>query len=273
MFDVSWGEMFVLTAVAVSMVGRKDLPKGFHFIGTQVGRVVGLMQGARARADRFAGNNELRQLQNELRSGLRELDAVKTEMLMSTAAPRQLGATVSSANRSSTMASNSNSQGNGNHLNTNIVQPSLTGGAFAATTTGNNGNTNNFGLGIRQEGSPNDSATARRELAPRHQSIAAVAEGEWEKQGIGFKSRAESQKRDNSGVVGGSVLLANLYQQTLIHDQYDRVVQEQDMALQSRVDQIQESHHQNQQQQQQKSLDKDAPQSQSMDKTNEPSTK
>lgn len=54
-------------------IGRKDLPKASRFFGNKVGRLVGILQGARARADRFAQTNELHALQNELRSGLREL--------------------------------------------------------------------------------------------------------------------------------------------------------------------------------------------------------
>eukprot|EP00536_Pseudo-nitzschia_multiseries_P005858 jgi/Psemu1/191709/e_gw1.118.116.1 len=80
MFDVSWGEIAVLGAVGIAVTGKRDLPTACRFVGHQLGRVVGLLQGARARADRFAHHNELRALQNELRSGLRELDHVKTEL-------------------------------------------------------------------------------------------------------------------------------------------------------------------------------------------------
>ena len=64
---------------------------------------MGLLQGAQIRANCFAGLNELRQLQNELRAGLRELDAVKAEIAIAASSRgtigRQLGATVASANR------------------------------------------------------------------------------------------------------------------------------------------------------------------------------
>jgi Sec-independent protein translocase protein TatA len=73
MIDVSWGETFVILGISIAAIGRKDLPKASRFFGNKVGRVVGLLQGARARADRFAQKNELNALQNELRSGLREL--------------------------------------------------------------------------------------------------------------------------------------------------------------------------------------------------------
>ena len=80
MFDISWGETVVIIGISVAAIGRKDLPKASKFLGNKVGKVVGLLQGARARADLFAQSNELNALQNELRSGLRELDTVKGEL-------------------------------------------------------------------------------------------------------------------------------------------------------------------------------------------------
>ena len=93
-------------------------------------------------------------------------------------------------------------------------------------------------------------------LAPRNQSVAAVAEEEWEKQGIGFRSRAEAGtgaweglggggKKIGSGegisaVGGGAALIADLIQQSLIHDQYDRAVQEQDDMVEKRAERIKE---------------------------------
>jgi len=81
-------------------------------------------------------------------------------------------------------------------------------------------------------------------LAPRSQSVAAVAEEEWEKRGIGFKTRAEmgtgwhTPETIASGqqMVGGSSLLTDLIAQTLIHDQYDRAVMEQDREIQAKMD-------------------------------------
>ena len=87
-------------------------------------------------------------------------------------------------------------------------------------------------------------------LAPRSQSVAAVAEEEWEKRGIGFKTKAErgtgfwdspgpaSASSNGSAQVigGGSLLLSDLIQQNLIHDQYDRVVMEQDLEMKEKMD-------------------------------------
>jgi hypothetical protein len=86
-------------------------------------------------------------------------------------------------------------------------------------------------------------------LAPRYQSVAAVAEEEWEKRGIGFKSKAEQARRNMGvglgagagvvGVGGGSTLLADFMQQNLIHDQYDRAVMEQDLEIRERMEKAQ----------------------------------
>jgi hypothetical protein len=88
------------------------------------------------------------------------------------------------------------------------------------------------------------------DLAPRSQTVAAVAEEEWEKRGIGFKTQAErgtgfwdssvagvsSSGASGQVIGGGSLLLADLIQQNLIHDQYDRVVMEQDQEIQAKMD-------------------------------------
>jgi hypothetical protein len=63
-----------------------------------------------------------------------------------------------------------------------------------------------------------------------------VAEDEWEKQGIGFVSRAEQRGSETGAGLSGAKLLSNLIQQSLIFDQHDRVVQEQQEALQSKFD-------------------------------------
>jgi Sec-independent protein translocase protein TatA len=47
MFETSWGEIFVMTGLCMVLIGRKDLPHASRFVGSQVGRVVGLLQGAR----------------------------------------------------------------------------------------------------------------------------------------------------------------------------------------------------------------------------------
>lgn len=245
----SGGEIGVLTGIGLVLIGRKDLPVAANALGKQVGRIVGLLQGARIRADRFATDHQLKQLQNEFKSGLRELDAVKAEMAGAMMSNRgiggsNLGAIVPGVNKKKEM--------------------STLGGSAAATSTLHHGHTplqtpqiSSIGVDYlaaakkseMNQSSPPISSTLR-ELAPRSQSVAAVAEEEWEKQGIGFRSIAERGRYDSipaegqggnfqtlSG--GGSLILSNYLRQSLIYDQYERTVREQDDALRSRVEKVQ----------------------------------
>jgi Sec-independent protein translocase protein TatA len=233
--DVSWGELGVVFVGGCFLVGRKDLPAAAHLVGKQVGRVVGLLQGARARADRFASQNELKDLQNELRSGLRELDAVKGELAMATTAgSRRLGSSVRSANRTHHFPQPTQLPTSSSTSGMNPGGDEYLKAAQEAAETGSSSN-NNIGNGSGQQMSL---------LAPRRQSVGAVAEEEWEKQGIGFKSRVEQQGMLDGGGRSGSALLSHLFQQTLIHDQHDRAVQEQDDLLRSKInDKLQQQHH------------------------------
>jgi Sec-independent protein translocase protein TatA len=227
MFDVSWGEIAVITGVGLVLIGRKDLPKAAFVAGTQLGRVVGLLQGARARADRFGAHSELKQLQNELRSGLRELDAVKSELAVSMSAGgmmgRSLGAMTPNAARQPQQPQLHQSAPN---INLSTSNPAMTSSSLD---------------------------TAASSYTPQHrpvvqssiyQTTAAVAEQEWVAQGIAFSSAAEQGLgvSNFNREQAGSVVLANLLQQSLIFDQYDRVVAEQDAALQSKVASIQAKH-------------------------------
>jgi Sec-independent protein translocase protein TatA len=217
MFNISWGETFVIAGLGIALIGRHDLPKAAYFVGKQTGRLVGLLQGARIRADQYAAASDLQQLQNELRSGLRELDQVKSELAVATSVNRSLGTMVPSANRQVPVT-----------LQQKPVQP------HSSPT------------------SPSIHAAPSPVYSSRQQSIGAIAEAEWAQQGIGFQSRAEQgvgvegwrpSKTSSGNVVAGSAapttsgsfLLSRIYQETLIFDQYDRVVQEQDSALKDRV--------------------------------------
>jgi hypothetical protein len=83
--------------------------------------------------------------------------------------------------------------------------------------------------------------SGRLHLAPVAQPVAAVAEEEWERRGIAFRSRAERgdgiAQYDPSA--SGSAVLANLLTQSLVFDQYDRAVREQDRALERRAESVQ----------------------------------
>jgi Sec-independent protein translocase protein TatA len=235
MFDISWGEVFVVGAMGVALTGRRDLPAACRYAGTQVGRIVGLLQGARARADRFAGHNELSQLQNELRSGLRELDQVKTELALAASSQgvlgRTLGATTASANRvvnrtTTTTTASSSLPNLSQYVSTPVTRT-------------------NANLNMAMTSSQQQPSIPRSTLPPVAQTERAVMEDEWEKQGIGFRSRAEQGLwMGNSASEGaaktGSELLENIIKQNLIFDQYDRVVAGQDAQMQERIDSFKE---------------------------------
>ena len=228
MIDTSWGELFVLGSVGAALAGRRDLPTASRYVGLQVGRVVGLLQGARARADRFSAQNELRQLQNELRSGLRELDQVKTELIVAASMERTLGTTTPLANRrrpekvvgdTPTVTANigrSIPKFNTDNVRAREVKLSLTAGV---------------------ESLP---------LSPAIQSERASMEEEWEKRGISFRSIAEQgywmqdstvslQTSTTGEGTTGSESLEKIIQQNLLFDQYDRVVKSQEYELEQRV--------------------------------------
>lgn len=247
------GEIGVLSGIGLVLIGRKDLPVAAHALGRQVGRIVGLLQGARIRADRFATDHQLKQLQNEFKSGLRELDAVKAEMASAMVTSRGiggrggLGATVPGVNKKKEMptldtpkATTSTSQHHGHAPLQSPQVPSIGADYLAAAKNAE----------LSQSSPPLSTVDggAMRELAPRSQSVAAVAEEEWEKQGIGFRSIAERGRRseiseDDRGLPtmngGGSSILSNYLRQSLIYDQYERTVREQDEALRSRVEKVQ----------------------------------
>mmetsp|Transcript_5705 Transcript_5705/g.16322 ORF Transcript_5705/g.16322 Transcript_5705/m.16322 type:complete len:364 (+) Transcript_5705:276-1367(+) len=348
MFDVSWGELAVLGAVGIAVTGKRDLPTACRFVGHQLGRVVGLLQGARARADRFAHHNELRALQNELRSGLRELDQVKTELAVAASSRgvmgRGLGATTLSANKvgagvaatataatnmtpptlgmgtarlgnsvakfefpststsgkytnhQSSLSVNDNTQVpsmaqplHGKHRENQAnspPQPNLSDFDFTVVDTETEAESKPT-LDRADNGEPLHSSSPPSSPPPHHslpsgatQSERAAMEDEWNKQGIGFRARAErgSWKQDDAAAVGlagggggsslfgnfgvgggdenssgavaaavadttratGSELLEDLERQCLIFDQYDRVVGEQEAEMQRRVDRIRE---------------------------------
>jgi hypothetical protein len=243
--------------MGMALAGRKDLPKVSRVVGTQLGRVVGLLQGARARTDTFAATNELRQLQNELRSGLRELDQVKTEFAVAASSQgvfgRKLGATVASANRvQATMPFT-------NPVTSQVASSSPLSSVLTFQTSVSNQTElpsasmetiKNLPRSAFNKGSADDEQIpqiAGHYLAPLVQTERAVIEEEWEKQGIGFRSRAEEGRwLGNSGDVKGtggktgSELLENLIKQNLIFDQYDRVVGEQEAATRQRIEDIKE---------------------------------
>lgn len=261
MSEVSAANVLVFLGAGAYLVGRKDLPKACRFVGGQLGRVVGLLQGARARADRFAVDNEMRALQSELRAGLRELDAVKSELAVATSS-QMFGRELQQQQQQRRRQRPGSGQGPPPPPPP-VARPTTTAAAAPGSSLlaadPSLGDATNDGSVVANHGveyleaaiaaseaepaPPNDGP-----LAPRERSVAAVAEEEWERRGIGFTSRAEMGATNALGAAdddgpsssarGGSILLEDVLRQTLIHDQYDRVVREQDAALRRRADEM-----------------------------------
>lgn len=235
MFDISWGELAVVAAVGAAVTGRRDLPAACRTVGKQLGRVVGLLQGARARADQFAANNELRQLQNELRSGLRELDQVRTELAVAASSQgmvgRTLGATTASANRIPNTSTQTTVPA------TSGMSSSSMPAASNVSKMGSMSSSNEILASVAAAAPINPpAATPLHNLAAHSET--AVLEEEWEKRGIGFQTQAEQIQKSKSALSGnpsGSEILESLIKQSLTWDQYDKVVGEQDQDLQNRI--------------------------------------
>jgi Sec-independent protein translocase protein TatA len=253
MFDVSWGETFVVVGLGLFLIGRQDLPKAARVAGTHVGRIVGWLQGARASADAFAQTNELRALHNEVKSGLRELDAVKAELAVSLSPSQMmqgqrnnLGTMVPSANR--IPSTNILSSHRPSSSSSSLQLTSITGTpAPPVTSYASNNGTFPPPSTLHHHGQQQQQQQDQL-YKSHHASIAAVAEEEWIKQGIHFRSRAErgpgtseqQQQQDKMSPSFGSALLSRALQQSLIFDQYDRVIQEQEQNMQNRMQSIQE---------------------------------
>uniref|UniRef100_A0A7S2A829 Sec-independent protein translocase protein TatB n=1 Tax=Trieres chinensis TaxID=1514140 RepID=A0A7S2A829_TRICV len=256
MLDVSLAELAVLFGVGAYCIGRKDLPIASRAIGRQVGRFVGLLQGVRARADHFASDNNLRHLQNEFSSGLRELDQVRSEIATAATVGRGMGSTVLGANRG---VGPGMSGTIGKRTGTLQTQASVGIGAtevmaakHSPPVTVPGVDRGDFFAAPSAAKIPVVGGQKNTTLAPQPQAFAAVAEEEWERRGIGFRSRAEMGTgvwegtggmrlggNVGSGVPGGGgALIADLIQQSLIHDQYERAVREQDTVVSEREEQL-----------------------------------
>lgn len=240
----------VLGSVGLALAGRRDLPSAFRYAGLQVGRVVGLLQGARARADRFTTQNELRHLQNELRSGLRELDQVKTELVVAASMGRTVGATTSLSKRpisSRTIVAPtpqpelvmSPSRYRTSMGGTSMIAPSV--------ATGDSSIPNTEIDGVRDAKETMAAAIESLSFAPSIQSERASMEEEWEKKGMSFRSIAEQglwindsslRKTATSDATTGSETLERIMQQNLVFDQYDRVIASQEHELEQKIKDI-----------------------------------
>ena len=236
MFDISWAELGILTAVGVAVVGRKDLPWAARQLGYYSGKGVGWIMGMRSRADRFTSQHELAQLQGQVRTGMRQLQAVQAELLSASSGRAFLSHQQPGAASWSAAAPTSPTSP---YLNVGGPLSSLTNPATSAisaavgvppSTPLTSGATNLPNLALPPT-EPLSSPPHSTALPPASRSIAAVAESEWVRQGLGFTSRAEGAATTVDGGSPGSVVLARALQESLVYDQYDRVTQEQQQVL------------------------------------------
>jgi sec-independent protein translocase protein TatB len=69
MFDLfSWSHILILLAVALVVVGPKDLPKLMHMVGKWVGKARGLANEFKKSFDEMARQSELDELRKEIES-------------------------------------------------------------------------------------------------------------------------------------------------------------------------------------------------------------
>ena len=75
MFDVAPTEMLVVAAVALVVIGPKDLPKAMRFVGKWVGKARGMARHFRSGIDTMMRESELAELEQKWRANN---DAVMT---------------------------------------------------------------------------------------------------------------------------------------------------------------------------------------------------
>ena len=238
-----------MAGVGFAMSGKRDIPRAAHWVGRQVGRLVGLVQGAQARADQFASKNEMSVMQNQFRSGLRDLDAVRAEVtstLMRPVMGRQLGSTVpSGANQHSRPVTRLGPANPPLTTTTTSTASALAAGATsslmdsAAVSSSSSSSFLDDSSSSSSTAAPHSSSSLEHLMAPTQHTIGAITEEEWARQGMDFKSRAEQgiglqqqlQQQAYDPSTCSSVLLSNLLQQSLVYDQYDRVQHQHNQVL------------------------------------------
>ena len=209
MLDISGGEILLVAGIGIVLIGRKDLPRASFFLGDKVGRVVGFLQGARARGEQYAsGASEIKAGLKELRSGLRELDAVKAELAI---------------------AATSGLRG------FDDANPGMTQTVLSPKSERLVNVTKLEAKAHKSDNLKTSPITSNSDLAPRKQSVAAVVEDEWAKRGMSFQAKGERVNWGAGSPTGGGSLLNDIISEGLIHDQYDRVTAEQDDILKSKM--------------------------------------
>jgi len=215
----SLGQIFFTGAIGVALVGTSPLPGLFRSAGGIVGRSVGVLLGTRSRADKMMAKNtnkEISVIREELKSSMRELDVIRGEMASAVEAGRGIGGSGVEARRGrmerlvmqQARDDSVGSPGVPESAQPISSFPSKLPVALDAAAAAS----------IPQLGaSPGISSSYSH-------AVAAVVEEEWERQGIGFTSRAEKSPMGTVGMGGAASILSDIIRQGLVADQYDRAV-------------------------------------------------
>ena len=65
MFDIAPSELILVAAVALVVIGPKDLPRAMHFVGRWVGRARGMARHFRSGLDEIIRQAELEEMQKK----------------------------------------------------------------------------------------------------------------------------------------------------------------------------------------------------------------
>src|ERR1044072_7055017 len=105
MLDMSWGEIMVIGAVALIVIGPKDLPKALRTVGNVTGKIrrmaaefQGQFNEAMREAELDEGKQQLQGMKNEFSKAFTPTQPIRDEIKGSFEAPeRSTAATVSDA--------------------------------------------------------------------------------------------------------------------------------------------------------------------------------
>jgi hypothetical protein len=81
MFDVSFAELLVVVTAAGVLLQRKDIVAGSRMCGTAFGRIVGTLQGMRAKFEQQSKGTEIYQLHSSVRHGLMDMRTIGYDLV------------------------------------------------------------------------------------------------------------------------------------------------------------------------------------------------